>query len=266
MQNPYQAPKSAGPKLSLDRLWHGEPSVSTDLKTVWGWLARSWAVLFGISVGISLVSSLVGSLSLALLPQFLGSLLSMGVSAALGLVVSAAAIRVALDDEDGRELGIAKALRFGFSYFGVLILPVALRYMFGVIAAMCMFFPTALVQGRLMSVEATFVLGVEDPSKTVFGGAWELGDGNTFSFAGSWLLLYLPVLVLSSALGLGSLAISELGLPVWANTLITLPFGLIIGFLNILPALGGLARLLSMRHEQGLETEYRWRLMEDLED
>ena len=148
----------------------------------------------------------------------------------------------------------------------MLILPVALRYMFGVIAAMCAFFPTALVQGRLMSIEALFVLGVEDPSKTVFGGAWELGDGSTMSFAGSWLVLYLPVILVSGLMGLVGFAIMEFDLPFWANTAMTVPSGLLIGFLSMLPALGGLARLLSIRHAQSLETEYRWRLMEDLED
>lgn len=265
MQNPYQAPQSAAPKQTLQRTWHGEPSVKTDLQTVWGWLARSWGMLVGISVGVSFVSSLAASLCTALLPQFLGTLLAMGISAAFGLVVAAAAIRVVLDHEDGRELAVGKALRFGFSYFGVLILPVALRYMFSVIAAMCLFFPMALVQGRFISLEAMFVLGVEDPSKTVFGGAWELGRGDTFSLAGSWLLLYLPVIAVSVLIGFGSLALLGLELPVWANTAVSLPGGLVIGFLSILPALGGLSRLLSMRHQQGLETEYRWRLMEDLD-
>ena len=266
MSNPYQAPQSAAPAMTFERSWHAEPSVNTDLKTVWTWLARSWGMLFGISVGISLLSTLVSAACTAWLPQFFGAVLAMGVSAAMGLVVSAAAIRVVLDLEDGRELGVGKALRFGFSYFGVLILPVALRYMFSVIAAMCAFFPMAFVQGRLLSVEAMFVLGVEDPSKTVFGGAWELGTGQTFSLAGSWFLLYLPVIVVSGLMGLLSYSIMEFELPLWVNTSITLPGGLIIGFLSILPALGGLSRLLAMRHQEGLETEYRWRLMEDLED
>ncbi len=266
MQNPYQAPQSAAPTQVLARVWHAEPSVNTDLKTVWSWLARSWGMLFGVSVGISLASAILARLCITYLPQFLGSLLSMGVSAAFGLVVSAAAIRVVLDHEDGRELGVGKALRFGFSYFGVLILPVALRYMFGVIAAMCAFFPTALVQGRLMAVEALFVLGVEDPSKTVFGGAWELGDGHTFGFAGSWLVLYLPVLLVSGLMGMIGYGTMVLEWPAWTATAVSLPGGLLIGFMSILPALGGLSRLLSMRHQQGLVTEYRWRLMEDLED
>jgi hypothetical protein len=266
MQNPYQAPQSAAPTPVFERTWHAEPSVNTDLKTVWGWLARSWGMLVGISIGVSFLSTLAASLCTALLPQPFGALLANGFAAAFGLVVAAAAIRVVLDHEDGRELAVGKALRFGFSHFGVLILPVALRYMFGVLAAMCLFFPTALVQGRLMSIEALFVLGVEDPSKTVFGGAWELGDGHTFSFAGAWLLLYLPVILMSAVVGLASYALLEFDLPSWANTAVSLPGGLVIGFLSILPALGGLSRLLSMRHAASEKTEYRWRLMEDLED
>lgn len=262
MQNPYQAPQSPQSAPQVDRLWHGPPSVGTDVRTVWGWFTGSWGMLLGISVGLSAATALISALGVALLPQFLGGLISIALGATVGLVISAAAIRVVLDAEDGRALGVGQALRFGFSRFGVLILPVALRYMFGALLS-CLVFPLFLINGRLMSIEAIFVLGVEDPAKTVFGGAWELGDGSTLSFAGTWTLLYLPAIGVNLASGALSYAMMSPDVPVWATTLVTVPAGILGGFLAVLPALGGVARLLSIRHQQGLETEYRWRLLEE---
>lgn len=264
MQNPYQAPQSPSGAPQLTRAWHETPSVATDLRTVWGWIGASWGMLLGISAGLSLLTTLLTNLAMRYLPQFLGSISSTALAAVIGLVVSAAAIRVVLDQEDGRELGVGQALRFGFSYFGVLILPVALRYMFSMLGA-CLALPFFLVNGRLMAIEATFVLGVEDPSKTVFGGAWELGEGQTVSFTGTWTLLYLPQLVINFAAGIVGYALVNPEFPIWMSAAIYVPVGVLSGFFALVPALGGLARLLSLRHQAGLETEYRWRLMEDLE-
>jgi hypothetical protein len=263
MQNPYQAPQSVAHTRILGRAWHAKPSVRTDLKTVWGWLTRSWGMLFGISMGFSLISTVLGGLCVAWLPKFVGAMLTMVISASVGLVIAAAAIRVVLDHEDGRELAVGRAVQFGLSHFGVLIVPVALRYLLGVIAAMFALFPIALVHGRLISIEAMSILGVQDPTKTVFGGAWELGAGDTLSCAGSWFALYFPIMLVSGLMGLASLAFMESELPFWTATALTLPNGLLVGSLSMLPPLGGLARLLSVRHAAGQETEYRWRLMED---
>lgn len=262
MQNPYKAPESPNAGLQVDRAWQGPPSVGTDARTVWGWFAGSWGMLLGISVGLSAASALISGLAVAFLPQFFGSLVSVVLSATVGLVISAAAIRVVLDAEDNRPLGVGQALRFGFSRFGVLILPVALRYMFGVLLS-CFVFPFFLVSGRLMAIEAIFVVGVEDPNKSVFGGAWELGDGETLGFTGTWTLMYLPTFSVSLVSGALIYLLAEPGVPAWASTLVSLPAGILGGFLAVLPALGGLARLLSLRHQQGLETEYRWRLLEE---
>ncbi len=259
MDDPYRAPGTLAEKPP----WKGPPTLKRSLRTVWSWLRRSWWRIALVSIGLEEVAlaikvHVIGPTDGPYLAVLLSALM-FAVELWCGLIVSGAVIRIVLDEEAGRAVSIRQALVFGVGRAPAMLVAVALRMLLAVLATLALGVGRIAVHGRLLSVDALFALNLQDRDEGVFGGAKEQSEGHTWHLAVLWICCLGPRIALNVVMFCSPLLV---GVMDWPHDWIMLParpLSILAKISYALLPLGGLAFLLSSRHNAGLATPLFWR-------